>query len=101
MSGHAEGWFRPLNDGRTEIFLKGQGLKLRCSGDQDTMNELADFFEEKTGLSVNGPDSDVFTRVRKGPAPIEGQLDLLDASNISSFLDETTPTEVSQFGVSD
>lgn len=81
MSGKVEGWFRPLSDGRTEIFLKAGGLKVRCSGAGDEMNALADLFEELTGLLVNSPDSAVFTRKRSGPKPIRGQLDLLDMTD--------------------
>jgi hypothetical protein len=76
----AEGWFRPLNDDRLEIFLKSplHGIKIRCSGKAVDLHELVDWFEEKTGLAVNVPN-----RVRRGPKPMQGQLDLLEPPAIS------------------
>lgn len=66
-----EGWFRELDHGRLEIFLKTDALKVRCSGSYDEMMELVDWFEERTGLRVDSPR---WRRVRKGPRPIEGQM---------------------------
>lgn len=69
-----EGWFRSLEDGRLEIFLKVdnvQGVlarKIRASGPAAEMNELADWFEEKTGLKINAPWRVVKDR------PIPGQV---------------------------
>lgn len=72
-----EGWLRPLEDDRLEIFLKvehAQGIpdtKLRSSGTTTDMHELVDWFEAKTGMTVQVPN-----RVRTGPAPIAGQVTL-------------------------
>jgi hypothetical protein len=71
-----EGWFRQLDNGRLEIFLKyepvaGVARKIRCSGPHDEMMELVDWFEDKTDLRVDSP---TWRRVRKGPRPIEGQM---------------------------
>lgn len=74
----AEGWFKPLDDERLEIFLKYQGIKIRCSGKVEDMHELVDWFEEKTGLAVNVPN-----RVRRGPKPMAGQIDLFEPPTIS------------------
>jgi hypothetical protein len=84
----AEGWFRPLADGRLEIFLKAKGVKLRCSGDESAMHELVDWFEEKTGLDINAPDSGVWTRKRRGTKPIRGQLNLIDNTDAPVFEDD-------------
>lgn len=92
MSTGVEGWFRPLTDGRMEMLLKGRGLKVRCSGHAHEMNAFADLFEQMTGLSVNGPDSGVFTRKRRGPKPIEGQLDMLEATEDQSLHIDGEPT---------
>lgn len=67
-----EGWFHDLRDGRLEIFFKADGLKVRATGSEPEMHELADWFERKTGLAVNG----LPRRVRKGPVPLPGQLAL-------------------------
>lgn len=69
----ATSWFQRLNDGRVEVFLKlGDELKLRAHGTEAQMNELLDWFEKETNLTVN-----VSWRQRKAE-PIPGQLDLLD-----------------------
>lgn len=68
-----EGWIRDLSDGRIEIFLKTTDVKVRCSGKAEDMHEVVDWFEGKTGLAVNVPN-----RIRRGPKPMQGQLDLLD-----------------------
>jgi hypothetical protein len=73
-----EGWFRPLVDGRLEVFLRGNDVRLRASADPDEIYELVDWFETQTGLVVNGPDSPVWTRKRHGPRPIQGQLNLME-----------------------
>lgn len=72
-----DGWFRKLDDGRLEIYLKvdgDDGRKIRASGPEAEMYELVDWFEEKTGLKVN---SEQWRRVRKGPRPIEGQTSMI------------------------
>ena len=69
-----EGWFRQLDDERIEVYLKVEGeLKIRASGAEKEMYELVDWFEEKTGLTVNAD----WRRVRKGPKPIEGQTSMI------------------------
>jgi hypothetical protein len=69
----ATSWFQRLNDGRVEIFLKlGEHLKLRAHGTEAQMNELLDWFEKETNLTVN-----VSWRERK-ITPIPGQMHLLD-----------------------
>jgi hypothetical protein len=72
-----EGWFNELSDGGLEIFLKSDGLKVRASGPQDEMGELADWFERKTGLSVSGLPK----RVNRGPRPLPGQTSILELSS--------------------
>jgi acylphosphatase len=47
-----EGWFRQLEDGNVEIFVKAHGRKIRAHGPSSEMNELVDWFEEKTGVTV-------------------------------------------------
>lgn len=72
-----EGWVRPLEGDRIEIFLKVervrglQDRKIRASGPSEEMYELVDWFEQKTGLSVNVPN-----RKRTGPKPLPGQTSL-------------------------
>ena len=79
-------WFQRLNDGRVEIFLKvGSDLKLRAHGTEAQMNELLDWFEKETNLTVN-----VSWRVRKAK-PIPGQLDLLDMTEARLAPDEEDP----------
>lgn len=54
-------WFRRLDDDRLEIFFKvadvtGQpDRKIRASGPASEMNELAQWFEDKTGMRINAP----------------------------------------------
>lgn len=70
-----EGWIKRLEGDRLEILLKVEHLgdtpdrKIRASGPTADMYELVDWFEEKTGLTVNVPD-----RLRTGPKPTEGQM---------------------------
>jgi acylphosphatase len=66
-----EGWFRQLDGGRVEIFVKAHGRKIRAHGPSSEMNELVDWFEEKTGVTVEAS-----WRVRTGPKPIPGQAEL-------------------------
>lgn len=72
---HIEGWVRKLEGDRLEIFLKVERMqgvrdrKIRASGPTQEMYELVDWFEGKTGLTVNVPD-----RPRTGPRPIAGQI---------------------------
>jgi hypothetical protein len=49
-------------------------LKIRASGPEGEMYELVDWFEAKTGLSVNAD----WRRVRTGPKPIEGQTSMIE-----------------------
>lgn len=66
-----QGWFRQLEGGHVEIFVKAHGRKIRAHGPASEMNELVDWFEEKTGVTVEAG-----WRVRKGPKPIPGQAEL-------------------------
>lgn len=66
-----EGWFRQLEDGNVEIFVKAHGRKIRAHGPASEMNELVDWFEEKTGVTVEAS-----WRVRQGAKPIPGQGEL-------------------------
>lgn len=63
-----EGWFRQLEDGNVEIFVKAHGRKIRAHGPSSEMNELVDWFEEKTDVTVEAS-----WRVRKASRPIPGQ----------------------------
>lgn len=71
-----DGWFRKLEGDRLEVFLRTanvpgqQDRKIRASGPASEMNELADWFEEKTGMRVGAPWR-VVTRKQ-----IPGQLSL-------------------------
>lgn len=70
-----DGWCRKLEGDRLEIFFRAsnvpgqQDRKIRASGPASEMNELADWFEEKTGMRVSAPWR-VVTR-----KPIPGQLE--------------------------
>lgn len=75
----AEGWFRDLNDGRLEIFLKKGGRKLRASGPEEEMYELAEWFEQHAGATVYGTVQR-WRMERRGPRPIPGQLALGQAT---------------------
>lgn len=72
-----DGWIRQLDNDRLEIFLRVQNVrgnqdrKIRASGPREEMYELVDWFETKTGLTVNVPD-----RKRTGPKPLPGQTAL-------------------------
>lgn len=71
-----EAWFRKLaEEGTIEIFLKAGDRKIRAHGPEAEMYELVAFFEEKTGLRING---DWRRPPRSGPRPIEGQLDITE-----------------------
>lgn len=67
-----EGWQRRLGDGRVEIFVRADDMKVRAHGTEAQMNELLDWFESQSGRSITAP-----WRQRVGPTPIAGQLDLL------------------------
>lgn len=87
------GWFRRLDNGRLEIFLKVQGAdtadrKIRASGPAMEMNELADWFEEKTGLRVEA----TWRTVRRGPKVMEGQM----ALGMGEVPPETTLDELTE-----
>ncbi len=59
--GTIDAWCRKLDGDRLEIFFRvanvpgQQDRKIRASGPVGEMNELADWFEEKTGMKVNAP----------------------------------------------
>lgn len=83
---HTDGWFQDLEGGRKEIFLKVEGpgapqIKLRASGPESEMYELADWFERVTGLQVAGTVKN-WRRSGSAPRPIEGQ-GTLDFSELS------------------
>ena len=86
------GWYRELNDDRLELFLKVEGVagtpdtKLRASGSQRHIYELVDWFEERTGMRVEGQMS-TWRRPRRGPKPMDGQTSLL----LDEFPAEVTP----------
>lgn len=69
-----DGWFRRLEDDRLEIFFKVANVigqpdrKIRASGPVAEMNELADWFEQKTGMHVGAGWRTVTDR------PIPGQI---------------------------
>lgn len=73
-----EGWFRRLEGDRLEIFLKiadvtGQrDRKIRASGPSGDMNELAEWFEEKTGMRIDAP----WRVVVRAPIPGQTAFDL-------------------------
>lgn len=85
---HIEGWISQLNGDRVEIFLKverADGVrdrKIRASGPQAEMMELCDWFEEKTGLTVNVPG-----RVRTFKPP-PGQTELFMTSVAADAIPE-------------
>lgn len=81
-----EGWFHDLLHGRLEVFFKTDDLKVRASGSDAEMNELADWFERKTGLVVNG----LPRRARKGPTPLPGQLALDSAPTLELSSQDAT-----------
>lgn len=75
--GQIDGWFRRLNDGRLEIFLRVAGVsgvadrKIRASGPADEVNELADWFEAKSGLKVSAPWRTAGSKVMAGQMSME------------------------------
>lgn len=80
-----EGWFNRLSDGRVEVFLKATNLKgipetkIRASGSEDAINQVADWFEETTGLRVNAT-----WRVRKvNPPPGQTSLELSSGATLA------------------
>lgn len=74
---HVQGWVAPLVNGRLEIFLKTANLpgqpdrKIRASGSEEEMDELLDWFEQRSGMRVEVPNR---KRVHRGPKPPEGQM---------------------------
>lgn len=56
-----EGWFKRLDGDRLEIFFKIENvpgvrdMKLRASGPPERMNELADWFEQQSGMTIQAP----------------------------------------------
>lgn len=91
-SAHIEGWFRRLQDDRLEIYLKVdrtagvQPRKIRASGPEAEMNELADWFEQKAGLRVAAP----WRTVKANPIPGQIELDMSEAVHTPGD-DPTTP----------
>jgi hypothetical protein len=80
MADKIEGWFRKLDGDRMEIFLKVESKdmpdrKIRASGPETEMYELADWFEQNTGLRFSSPK---WRRVRKGHRPLAGQVDMME-----------------------
>lgn len=67
-----EGWFRQLAEGRMEVFLKANGVRVRASGEEEGIHELVDWFEETAGVRVVSPN---WRRVSVTPIP--GQLKLV------------------------
>jgi len=77
VKGQIEGWFRSLQGDRLEIHLKVENVmgvaprKIRASGPASEMNELADWFEEKTGMKVSAPWRTVKPYVIPGQTELE------------------------------
>lgn len=75
-----QGWFRQLNGDRLELFLKVEGVsgtpdcKVRASGPAEQVGELVDWFEDITGMHVNGLQT--WRRPSTGPKPMKGQMAL-------------------------
>lgn len=64
----AEGWFRRLADGRVEVFLRAGETKVRAHGSEAAMNEVVDWFEQQTSVTV-----EMSWRTRAVPKQIPGQ----------------------------
>lgn len=83
-----EGWFKDLDDGRIEVFLKAANIpgvedcKVRASGKEEAVHEIVTWFEDWTNLAVNIP-----RRVRRGPKQMAGQMSLEATPELS--LDDT------------
>lgn len=54
MATKTEGWFRKLEGERLEIFLKHGDRKVRAHGPEADMFELVEWFEDKTGVQIQG-----------------------------------------------
>lgn len=72
-------WFRQLDGGRIEIFLKvsyrghpERDYKIRAHGLEEDMYELVAWFEARTGTAVQGN----WRRVNTGPTPGDNHLTL-------------------------
>lgn len=81
-----EGWFHTLENERLEIFLKTEGppaIKIRASGPETEMYELADWFERVTGLTVSAETKN-WRRQSTGPAPLPGQVEMFATLELSS-----------------
>lgn len=88
-----EGWFHTLENERLEIFLKTEGppgIKIRASGPESEMYELADWFERTTGLTVSAETKN-WRRRATGPAPLPGQVEMFATLELSS--DATVPSD--------
>lgn len=68
-----DAWYRPLNNGGLEIMCKTPTLRMRASGQEDTVWSMVERFEELTGLTVNCD-----RRPRRRPTVPRGQLDMLE-----------------------
>lgn len=88
-------WFQRLADDRLEIFFKVANvggvpdMKVRASGAPQHMNQLADWFEEQTGLNIEAP-----WRVKVRPV-IPGQAALFDAKLVMGEVQLAPDTELS------
>jgi hypothetical protein len=87
-------WFRQLEGGGLEIFLKHGPLKVRAHGSREEMFELVDWFEEKAGVKIQG---DWRRPPRRGPQPIAGQqtFDIPEIAMTELESGEETPEEIS------
>jgi hypothetical protein len=72
-----DGWFRRLEGDRLEIFFKTANVmgepdrKIRASGPASDMNELAQWFEDKSGMRINAP----WRTVNRDPIPGQTAFD--------------------------
>lgn len=68
-----EGWHRPLDDGRAEVFCRAPGYHMRVSGPDEQVWEAVELFERWTGLKVESE-----RRPRRVKNPPAGQISMLD-----------------------
>lgn len=77
MPREPQNWFRELQDDRLEVCLRADGLKVRASGNQDDIFAIVEWFEDRTGKTVQGG----WRRPpRRGPRPLDGQLAIEELS---------------------